>query len=517
MGGIGKTALALKLADALAPQYPDAQFFLDLNGAAEQQPLTPAEAMRHVILSIEPAAKLPDDPQQLGGMYHSLLAGRRALLLWDNARDAEQVRPLLARGCLALVTSRQTFGLPGMEALDLETLSQEEASALIHKIAERVKPDEAGEIAALCDGLPLAIRLAAGALQRPDLNVTTYLQRLQGSKTRLGLVEGSLGLSEDLLGNTLRPLFRQAGVFPAPFEREAAAAVWGLEAQAADDALGELLGRSLLDYDAPSDRYDLHDLARLFAADRLAKDEALAMTAVARHADYYLGAARACSEEYSAGRERRLPAARRFREIRPHLEAAWGRMDAGWGEQALHPAGAERWLADLPNACLNLLPTLRPPSWGSVVVLERAVRAARELGDHTGEADTLYHLAWAYESLGEPRRQIELLEQRLEIARELGDRELEARALNSLALAYQFLGEPRRQIELLEQHLEIARELGDRRFEANAMQRTGPRLYDLGQKERGVALVREALQIYSEIDPEGAEMARFLLKQWGEA
>src|SRR6185503_17513254 len=123
MGGIGKTALAFKLVELLKPRYPDAQFFLDLN-CASAQPLTVAEALAHVVRAYHPAAKLPDSESELRGLYLSVLDGQRALLLMDNAANAEQVEPLIPpAGCLLLVTSRQHFTVPGLAAKNLDTLS----------------------------------------------------------------------------------------------------------------------------------------------------------------------------------------------------------------------------------------------------------------------------------------------------------------------------------------------------------------------------------------------------------
>jgi tetratricopeptide (TPR) repeat protein len=288
LGGVGKTALALKLAEALAPSYPDAQFFLDLRGAAEQEPLSTVDAMQHVILSIEPGVNPPDDPQGVAGLYRSVLNGKKALLLWDNAKDAEQVKPLLAAGCLTLITSRQHFTLPGMGRLDLDTLGQADARALIDKIAPGLDSAQADELAGLCDYLPLAVRVSASALaEAEDLPVTTYLKRLEGSKARLGLVEASLALSYDTLSEELQTRFRQLGVFPEPFGREAAAAVWEAESDSADESLGALVRYSLLDYDKGAGRYDLHDLVRLFAAERLGAEGPEAIAAHRRVCDYY--------------------------------------------------------------------------------------------------------------------------------------------------------------------------------------------------------------------------------------
>jgi hypothetical protein len=135
MGGVGKTALALKLGEALKPKYPDAQIYMDLKGTTDK-PLTPADIMSHVVRSYRPEVKLPETEAELLGLYYSLLEGQKTLLLLDNAVDAIQVEPLLPpRICLLLVTSRQRFTLPGLQAVNLDVLSRDEADEFVLKIA----------------------------------------------------------------------------------------------------------------------------------------------------------------------------------------------------------------------------------------------------------------------------------------------------------------------------------------------------------------------------------------------
>ena len=113
MGGMGKTALALVLAERLKERFPDAQFYLDLKGV-DKQPLTAAEPLTHVIRAYHPTTQLPENEAELHGLYHSVLHGQRALLLMDNAADKWQVEPLLPPfSCFLLITSRQHFTLPG--------------------------------------------------------------------------------------------------------------------------------------------------------------------------------------------------------------------------------------------------------------------------------------------------------------------------------------------------------------------------------------------------------------------
>ena len=156
MGGIGKTALA----HALAPDFPDGQIFLDLKGAPHKgdpsgvRPLTPADAMYHVIRSYKPEQpSLPND-SSLEAAYRAILSGKRVLLLWDNARDAEQVERLIPHpGCVMIVTSRRHFALPGLNEKNLDRLPAGEACELLLRIAPRIGA-HAGEFAQLCDYLP---------------------------------------------------------------------------------------------------------------------------------------------------------------------------------------------------------------------------------------------------------------------------------------------------------------------------------------------------------------------------
>jgi tetratricopeptide (TPR) repeat protein len=301
MGGVGKTALALVLAHRLLPRYPNAQFFLDLKGVSAQ-PLRPADVMAHVIRAYHPTAQLPDGEPELAAQYLSVLHGKRALLLLDNAADREQIEPLLPpESCVLLVTSRRHLILPGLHALDLETLPEPDAIALLLKIAPRIG-DAAAELAKLCGHLPLSLRLAASALAgRPNLTPQDYCARLQDAQKRLELVEASLSLSYELLSPEHQQRWSQLAVFPATFDTPAAAAVWELEPDAAADTLSEFIAYSLLAWDGTTQRYHLHDLARLFADWQL--DDPTRYAAQQRHTAHYLSVCVACDALYLKGED----------------------------------------------------------------------------------------------------------------------------------------------------------------------------------------------------------------------
>lgn len=186
MGGIGKTELALLVAERLRDHYPDAQFFINLQGT-DANPRSPQEVMATCLCAfLGPETKLPEKPEQLSHLYRSQLNGKRVLLLLDNAADCAQVRPLLPpTGCAVLVTSRHSIALPGMSALTLHPLTEEEARYLLLEIAPRAEP-AAEQICKLCGYLPLALRAAGSLLAiTADLDPADYAAQLQDERSRL--------------------------------------------------------------------------------------------------------------------------------------------------------------------------------------------------------------------------------------------------------------------------------------------------------------------------------------------
>ncbi|HEX5709324.1 MAG TPA: tetratricopeptide repeat protein, partial [Pyrinomonadaceae bacterium] len=460
MGGIGKTALALKLAAQLAPRYPDAQFYLDLKGASAQ-PLSAADAMLHVVRAYDPTARPPDSDAELSARYMSLLHGRRALLLMDNAAGREQVEPLIPPDtCLLLVTSRRRFSLPGLFDKDLDRLSPDEARALLLKIAPRIA-EHADEIARLCGQLPLALRLAASALaERKDLSASDYARRLNDTRKRLELVEASLTLSYDLLTPDLQKLWRILAVFPDTFAIEAAASVWVMEQDDAQDSLSELVKYSILEWDEDTSRYGLHDLARLFADSRLSdegRDDGRR-----RHASHYMKILWAADQLYKQGGAGLKRGIALFDSEWPNIRA--GQSWAGGGASG-DDAAARLYVSYSSFGALlfdlRMHPQERIRGW------EAAIAAARRLKDRAAEGALLNVLGTAYFDSGDARRAVECYEQSLVIAREFGNSRSEVDALGNLGNAYVALNAPRRAIEYCEQALALARELGDRSLEGS--------------------------------------------------
>jgi len=539
-GGIGKTALALKLAEQLMPRYPDAQFYLDLRGASEQKPLTVAEALAHVIRAYHPTSKLPEDEAQLRTLYQTVLHGQRALLLMDNAKNAAQVEPLLPPStCCLLVTSRQHFHLPGLRTKNLDTLSPTDAQALLLTISERIG-DQAEALANLCGYLPLALRLTASALaERVDLSPTDLIRKLTDTQQRLRLtgVKASLQLSYDLLTPELQKLWRALAVFPETFDRAAAAAVWEMEVDPAHEALGELVKFSLLDYapyslldfpphpsplpsgereslerESPSPggrgdggegehqgRYRLHDLARLYADSRMNETERYNVQK--RHATHYAEVFGRCNQLFLHGGADLKSGLSLFETEQPNIQAGqkWAQQQANDNEAAAQACNSYGWQGHLLNLRFHPRDQIR---W-----MEAALIAARQLKNRQAEGAHLTNLGLAYAGLGETRKAIEFYEQALVIDRKMGDRRGEGADLGCLGLAYDDLGETRKAIEYHEQYLTIAHEIGDQRGEGVALGNLGNAYAALGESRKAIEFNEQSAAVAREIGNKRGEGA----------
>ncbi|HKX26207.1 MAG TPA: tetratricopeptide repeat protein, partial [Blastocatellia bacterium] len=442
-GGVGKTALALQLAARLKDRYPDAQFYLDLRGAGSQ-PMTVAEALAYVLHAYHPGANLPEGEAELRAAYLSVLHGRRVLLLMDNAKDRRQVEPLIPpAGCLLLVTSRQSFMLPGIFARNLDSLPADDACRLLLAIAPRIG-ESATEIARLCGHLPLALRLAACAIaERPNLKPADYVRRLAKVQPRLELIEATLSLSYEMLSEELQRQWRSLAVFPKSFSETGATAVWEAEDETAGEVLGELLAFSLVEWDESTDRYRLHDLARVFADSRLNETEREA--GGRRHAAHYLNVLVAANGLYLQGGDGVMRALALYDLERANIESGQSWAAAHAEDQE----GAEFCLA-YPREGASVL-ALRQHPLERLPWFETMLAVAQRLQLRHPEGQALRNLGRAHMHLGQSRRALEFFERYLELARRTGDRRGEGDALANLGNACIGLGETRRALEFLEQ------------------------------------------------------------------
>ena len=502
MGGIGKTALAQKIAQILKADFPDGQIYLDLKGAKHEddalqnvQPLTASEALGRIIMSFGHAVNANATVDERAALYRTILTNKRALLLMDNARDDKQVRPLMPPdGSVMIVTSRQNFTLPGLFAKNLDTLPPARASELLLKIAPRIG-GAAAKLAELCGYLPLALRAVASAIaERPNLEPQDFLRRMSDAKGRLKLtgIDLALTTSSELVDGELRNSWLLLGVFPDTFEFKAAAAVWQCEPEIAEDALSDLFRYSLIEWYEITGRYRLHDLARDFTSLQL--DESTRMAAQSRHAAHYKDVLAAANQKYLGGGAGVLVGLAFF-------DLEWSNIQAGqaWATARRHrDQSAAQLCAAYPNDGIYVL-SLRQTPRERIKWLEAALDSARKLGDRVNEGAALGNLGGAYNLLAEYSRAIEFYEQHRAIARAMGDRHGEGKDLGNLGVAYNSLGEHRRAIEFHEQALTVSRDIGDREGEGTTLGNLGNTYYSLGEYHRAIEFLEQALTISRQI------------------
>lgn len=451
VGGLGKTALAYRLAELLRERYKDGQLMVNLQGTSTI-PLTPSQAMSQLLRYYYPAAPLPESQEELQSLYLSTLDGKSVLMLLDNALDDQQVMPLLPpSSCGLIITSRRKLALSDIFPFDLELLKLKEARELLVKTARPRSPSPLplekslwNEIARLCGCLPVALKAAGGFLANtPGSDPKQYIKQLEDERKRLKAI-GKFGVDEDVLTkfslsyrlltlDTAR-VFRMLSIFPAEFYAQAEEAVCLDEGH---QHLDELARWSLVEYQRLSDedegRYHLHDLVRFFAAERLLADqggEAARNEARQRHAEHYMRVLSASNEQYMQGGENVLEGLALFDREWDNIQAGWT-----WAERNLQDKLAAASLcSSYPNVGAYVL-DLRLHPTDRIRWLETAVVAARKKSDRGAEGRHLGNLGNVYRDLGEPRKAIEYYQQAFAIAREIGDLRGEANALWNMSLA----------------------------------------------------------------------------------
>lgn len=525
MAGGGKTALAVHFAHLTADRFPDGQLFADLRGHAETEPRSPGEALRAFLRALD-VRKIPGDPEEAAALYRSLLARKRMIVLLDNAADAMQVRPLLpgAPGCLVLITSRSR--LPGLLTRNSATpvsvgpLSGSEGASLLQKIlgASRVQtePGAAAAIIDRCAGLPLALRIAAErAALRPELALATLASELAAEQRRLDAltvgedgdasVRSVFSWSYRRLGPDATRMLRLLSLHPGTdIGIPAAAALADSTLADAARQLGLLANAHML-RETAAGRYQFHDLLRAYAAERAAAEEPLAehSAALRRVLTWYLHTADAADRVLVPTR-RHVPldgtSAEPLRFTSYEDALAW--CDAEYANlmAAIHAAAelgedAIAWKLPVALACYLEI----GQAWAEWVTAgQKAVKAARRIGDLSGEAWLLSQLSSPHARLGRFDDALECLQRALHIRMETGDRRAEGSTLNNIGAVYGDTGRFEDSIRCFQDALDLAVETGDQRSESIALLNLGEAHQKLGQHDKAAFYFQQALRIARE-------------------
>jgi tetratricopeptide (TPR) repeat protein/transcriptional regulator with XRE-family HTH domain len=525
MAGIGKTTLAVHAAHQLADRFPDGQFFLPLHGHTPgQRPVDPADALASLLLTAEIGAReIPAGLEARAGCWRDFLAGKKVLLVLDDAAGHQQVDPLLpgTAGSLVLVTSRRRLAaLEDAAVISLDTLPPDEAAVLLARLAGRpgLGPDDAGaaEITRLCGYLPLAIGMLAGQLRHhPSWTTADLAAELTTAQGRLELlhaenvsVAAAFNLSyRDLTGGQRR-LFRRLGLHPGPdIDAYAAAALDNTSLATARRWLEALYDQHLIAEPARG-RYRLHDLLREHARALAADDDPAARDAAAgRLLDYYLHTAQAAGQHFPAslipegpvlagGPPASTPPTSTPQQAAAWLEAERANLHAAVG----YAAASGRLLhAMLIPAAINGFLDARG-YWDQALVLNHAaLAAARQAEDRPGQARALLQLGFAHVMTENPPAAADAHRQALELYGDLGDRAGQAAALTAIGGLHMITDDYPAAAAALHQALELSRDLGHRRGQAEALDILGTVHRYTGDYPAAADCHRQALELHRDV------------------
>ncbi|WP_344446755.1 ATP-binding protein, partial [Kitasatospora nipponensis] len=519
MPGVGKSALAIHAAHRLAADFPDGQIFLPLHAHTPGTPaVDPADALAALLLTVGAAPQqIPADLDARAGLWRSRLAGRRMLLLLDDARSSEQVRPLLpgTPGSLVLVTSRRRLpALGDAVPITLNVLPPDEAAALFTATAARsdLLRDHPSvvELVRLCGYLPLAIHLTAARLRhRRAWSVADLVPDLVAAAGRLAALRAedvSVAAAFDLSYRDLTPpqrlLFRRLGLYPGDtFDACVAAALGGTDLVTARRLLEELEDHHLVD-EPVRGRYRMHDLIREHARTLGAEDGPQVREAsIGRLLDHYLASA-LVADRHLAGRRPPAgpaPAAATAADL-PTEEAAnaWLRTELGNLHAAVeyaaghgHPVHAVR----LPAALHELL--RNQGHWNLARALHRtALETALRIADRHGRAEALTHLGTFQRLTGEHEVGGEHLRQALALFEQLAEPTGQAAVLVQLGAMERTFGDNGASRGYFERALELSDAALDPYGQAEALSQLGILGRITGEYRQATGHATRALELF---------------------
>jgi tetratricopeptide (TPR) repeat protein/transcriptional regulator with XRE-family HTH domain len=525
MAGVGKTTFAVHAAHRVADGFPDGQFFLPLHAhTAGQRPVDPAEALASLLLTAGvAAAQIPPDLEARAARWRDHVAGKKILLVLDDAAGHQQIRPLLpgTAGSLVLVTSRRRLtALEDAAVISLDVLPAGEAALLLARLAARPGIHAAdpvvGEITRLSGYLPLAIGMLASQLRHhPARSAATLASELAEAHDRLSAmraenlsVAAAFDLSYQDLPVDAQRLFRRLGLVPGPsVDAYAAAALDGTSPDRAGRHLGELYDQHMIAEPARG-RYQMHDLLREHARTMAAADDPSdADAATGRLLDYYLYTAVDAGWHFASSTAAyrypppgnppayppdvttRQRAAKWLETERPNLYAAVDYCAA---------RGPRLHAARIPAAMSGFL--FDYGHWNQAAALCRiGIAAAQREGDQRSEANTLTQLGILQYLTGDYLAAATALARALGLYRDLRDAPGQADALKEMGSVYSLTGDYPAAAASHLQALAVARDLGDQLGQAAILWGLGKVQRLTGDYTAAVASLQRALTLYGDL------------------
>ncbi|MFV2196945.1 ATP-binding protein [Nocardiopsis sp. LOL_012] len=532
--GVGKTSLAVRWAHRIKNRFPDGQLYVNLHGYDPGPPVAAADVLGRFLRALDvPVERIPSGEEPRAELFRSVTAGRRVLVVLDNAAAAGEVRPLLpgSGGCLVAVTSRTRMsGLvarEGAHRVSVETLSRAESVRLLRTVigGHRTGDEDAdlAELARLCAHLPLALRIVAErAVARPRMPLRDLIAELrdesglwdalsaagEGGADEADAVHAVFAWSYRALAPPTARMFRLLGLHPGPeFGVEAAAALAATTPARARRLLDTLAGAHLVE-ECGHDRYQFHDLLRAYAVDQARREESAESGhgALERVLGWYLHSAAAAARAASSAPAMPLdleppadsvePAA--FDDAKAAL--AWyetERDNLTAAVRAAHTHGMDRIAWHIP-AALAMVIADREPAGTWLPAQQAALECARRAGDRYGEGVTLDHLGIAYRHLLRLTEARTCFDGALDAFREVGDVFGQARAANGLGVVHMFARRPDDAEACFAKALERAHELGDAVYAGAFTRNLGWALLERGDPDGAQALLERSAAALAE-------------------
>jgi DNA-binding SARP family transcriptional activator/tetratricopeptide (TPR) repeat protein len=529
--GIGKSGLVMRWAFGAAGDFPDGQLFADLRGHDEHHEPVPAfDVLSRFLRSLGvPGEQIPEDLEQRTGLYRSLLAERRVLIVLDNARTYAQVRPLLPGSgrSVVLVTSRDQMEdlvtWPAQARVHLGPLQREQAIDLLTAIVgERriaAARGDAGDLVELCDRLPLALRIAAARLaSKPHWTVRYLAGRLSDERRRLdelsqgeSQVRASLQLSYRYLPDRAAALLRRLGLLDVPdFTAWAGAALLdtaGLEAERLIEDLVDAQFLEVVNVDATGQlRYRLHNLVRLYARERAQLEESAAerLAACTRFLRTFVTIAQEADRREDAGGGTGIHGTAQRRPVDPVLLEELLAVPLGWYEaERLALVASVRQAARLGLAeaawdltvCASIFFGIRSYTEDWRQCCQEALAAARVAGDVRGQGAMLYGLGALELVHSRVQTAVGFFEQALVCYGQAGEDHGRAMTLRSLGQGDRMRGDLDVAMVRFAEALPIFRRVGDRYCEAHTLSNMAEAELDAGRPREAMGFAVQAVRL----------------------
>lgn len=524
--GVGKTAFATHWAHRVSNRFPDGQLYVNLHGYGPGKPVAPAEALTNLLRSLNvPASDIPLDLDARSARFRSLTAGRQMLIVLDNARSAEQVRPLLpgTSSCLVLVTSRDT--LPGLVSRDgarrvnLDLLPEAQALALLRMLlGEKVDEDipAAVDLIRHCARLPLALRIAADlALSNADAPLSELVIDLADEQNRLDLLDAGadpytavrsvLSWSYGCLDPAEARMLRLLGLHPGrEFDPTNVAVLMGTTSAKARRLLDSLVRAHLVER-TRTKRYQMHDLLRVYAADLASQDEPQEFqeAALRRLFDFFLHAALLAMDLLFPQEKARRPA-----------------IPVG-APKPIHFTGEDqalRWLESERATLLSMAARTAETTWAAyttmlstalyrfldvyghfedaVALHTFAIAAGNQIGDPGAQGRALHNLGSVYQRLGRYEEAGDHFWQAIVLARRSGVHDVAAFALSDLGLVQLLTGRSDLSLENLEEALGLFQRAGDLTGQGQVLNNMGMAYSRLDRLPEAIEHIQKALVLF---------------------